>query len=80
MSLRVAESERDGASCAKSSSSAGRTSWRVAAQLGLTPESHLLITRYLETPEGRAAHQELKKIFEETRSSRPMGGRREPRE
>lgn len=51
-----------------------------AGELGLTPESHLLITRYLETPEGRAAHQELKKIFEETRSSRPMGGRREPRE
>jgi hypothetical protein len=45
-----------------------------AAQLGLTPESHLLITRYLGTPEGRAAHQELKgNIFEGTRK-KPANG------
>jgi hypothetical protein len=51
-----------------------------AEQLGLTLESHLLATRYLETPEGRAAHQELKSIFEKPRRSRPMGGRRKPPE
>ena len=38
-----------------------------AEQLGLTPESHSEITRYLETPEGCDAHRELKKSFEETR-------------
>jgi phage terminase small subunit len=45
-----------------------------AEQLGLTPEWHLLVTRYLETPDGRAAHQELKKIFEGTRE-KPADGR-----
>jgi hypothetical protein len=40
-----------------------------AGELGLTPESHLLVTRYLETPEGRTAHQELKKIFKGTRGN-----------
>jgi len=51
-----------------------------AEQLGLTSESHLLVTRYLETPEGRAAHQELKSMFEKYRASgarRPeLAGRR----
>lgn len=44
-----------------------------AARLGLTPESHLRITGYLETPDGRAAHQALKKIFEKRGVADRMG-------
>lgn len=53
----------------------------LAEELGLTPASHRAITENLKIPENVVAHQALKKALEgKPRRSRPMGGRRKPRE